>query len=87
MASLEFRLKKIVETRNDLIEDIKHNDLMSEKYKDLWVFKLCWTLSYFSYSNYCLCFNFCISLVFVPVGIPSSAVGINLCYHCRKQKV
>ena len=35
MASLEFRLKKIVETRNDLIEDIKHNDLMSEKYKDL----------------------------------------------------
>ena len=27
------------------------------------------------------------SLVFVPVGIPSSAVGINLCYHCRKQKV
>ena len=27
------------------------------------------------------------SLVFVPVGIPSSAVGINLCYHCRKKKV
>ena len=35
MASLEFRLKKIDETRNYLIEDIKHNDLMSENYKDL----------------------------------------------------
>ena len=35
MASLEFRLKKIDETRNYLIEDIKHNDLMNEKYKDL----------------------------------------------------
>ena len=35
MGSLEFRLKKIDETRNYLIEDIKHNDLMSEKYKDL----------------------------------------------------
>ena len=35
MASLEFKKKKIDETRNYLIEDIKHNDLMSEKYKDL----------------------------------------------------
>ena len=29
MPSLEFRLNKIVETRNYLVEEIKHNDLMS----------------------------------------------------------
>ena len=33
MSSLEFRLKKIDEIRNYLIEKIKHNDLMSEKYQ------------------------------------------------------
>ena len=32
-ASLEFRLKEIDETRNYLLKEIKHNDLMSEKYK------------------------------------------------------
>ena len=32
MTSLEFRLKKIHETRNYLIEEIKH-DLISEKHK------------------------------------------------------
>ena len=30
---LEFRLRKIDETRNYLLEEIKHNDLMSGKYK------------------------------------------------------
>ena len=30
---LEFRLKKIDETRNYPLGEIKHNDLMSEKYK------------------------------------------------------
>ena len=32
-ASLEFRLRKIDETRNDLLDEVKDNDLMSEKYK------------------------------------------------------
>ena len=31
--SLEFRLRKIDEARNYLLEEIKHNDLISEKYK------------------------------------------------------
>ena len=30
---LGIRLKKIDETRNYLLDEIKHNDLMSEKYK------------------------------------------------------
>ena len=33
MSSLEFRLKKIDETRYYLLVEIKHNDLMSERYK------------------------------------------------------
>ena len=32
-ASLDCRLRKLDETRNYLLDDIKHNDLMSEKYK------------------------------------------------------
>ena len=32
-ASLEFRLIKNDETRNHLLDEIKHNKLMSEKYK------------------------------------------------------
>ena len=39
--SLEFRLRKIYETRDYLLEEIKHNDLMSEKYE-----KICNYLSY-----------------------------------------
>ena len=41
MSSLEFRMNKIDETRNYLLEKIKHNDLMSEKYK-----KTCKNLNY-----------------------------------------
>ena len=40
-ASLEIRLRKIDKTRNNLLDDIKHNDLMSEKYK-----KTCKYLNY-----------------------------------------
>ena len=32
-ASLAFRLIKTDETRNYLLDEIKHNDLISEKYK------------------------------------------------------
>ena len=32
-ASLDFRLRKIDQTRNYLLDEIKHNGLMSEKYK------------------------------------------------------
>ena len=40
-ANLEFRLRKMDETRNYLLEEIKHNDLMSERYK-----KTCKCLNY-----------------------------------------
>ena len=40
-ASLKFRLRKIDEIRNYLLDEIKHNDLMTEKYK-----KICKYLNY-----------------------------------------
>ena len=41
MSSFEFRLRKIYETRNYHLDETKHKDLMSEKYK-----KTCKNLSY-----------------------------------------
>ena len=79
MWSLEFRLKKIDETRNYLLEEIKHNDLTSEKIKK--------TYKYFNYVKHlltlaitiCVSISAFASLVCLPVGITSSAVGIKLC--------
>ena len=80
-ASLEFRLRKIDETRNCLLEEIKHNDLMSEKYK-----KTCKYLNYVknllilvSRVTDCISVSAFASLVCVPVGFTSSAVGLNIC--------
>ena len=55
MSSLEFRLRKIDERKN-LLEEIKHNDLMSEKYK-----KTCKYLNYIEHllKSYWLCFSLC----------------------------
>ena len=62
MWSLEFRLKKYMKQEN-LLEEIKHNDLMSEKHK-----KTC-----ISAVNGCVSISAFVSFVGVPVGIMSSA--------------
>ena len=79
--SLEFKLRKIDETRNNLLEEIKHNYLMSEKYE-----KTCNYLYYVenllilvSSVTGCVSISAFASLVFVSVGITSSAVGLNIC--------
>ena len=36
MSSLDFRFKKVDETRNYLWDGTNHNDLMSEKHKKRW---------------------------------------------------
>ena len=41
-ASLEFRLRKNDETRNDLLDEINDNDLMSEKYKIIYKYLNYW---------------------------------------------
>ena len=80
-ASPEFRLKKIDEKRNDLLDEIKHNDLMNEKYKK--------ASNYLNYIEHLLFLSSTVTgcvlisafalLVCVPVGITSSSVEINIC--------
>ena len=72
-ASLELILRKIDETRNYFLDEIKHNDLMSEKYKK--------TSNYLNYVGRlhifvstvarCVSISAFASLVCVPVGITS----------------
>ena len=79
--SLEFRLRKIDETRNYLLEEIKHNDLMSEKYK-----KTCKYLNYVenllilvsTVTGFVSISAFAL-LVCVPVGITSSVAELKMC--------
>ena len=80
MSSLEYRLKKIDKTNNYLLEEIKHNDLMSEKNK-----KACKYLIYgklllifASTVTSCVSISAFASLVCVP-GIISSVVGLKSC--------
>ena len=44
--TVKFRLRKGDKTRNYVLDEIKHHDLMREKYKKtcMEVFNLCWTL-------------------------------------------
>ena len=78
MSRLDFRLKKLDETRNYLLEE---KALMSEKYK-----KTCKYLNYFEHLlilvstvTGCVAISAFASLVGVLVGIRSSAVGIKIC--------
>ena len=73
--------KKIHKTRSYLLDEVKHNDTMSEKPK-----KVCRALNYFenflvfvSYVSGCVWISAFTSFVGVPVGITSSAVGIKIC--------
>ena len=87
-ASLTFRLRKNDETRNYLLDEIKHNYLMSQKYKK--------TSKYLNYVEKLLILASAVtgcvsifafsSLIYVPVGITSSAVGINICAVTAESK-
>ena len=80
-ASLEFTSIAIDETKNYILEEIKYNGLMSEKYKK--------TFKYLNYVEHllisvstvtgCVSISVFASLVCVPVGNTSSAVGIKMC--------
>ena len=67
------------ETRNYLLEEIKHNDLMSEKYQ-----KVCRALNYFEHFlvfasavSGCVSTSAFASLIAAPVGTVTSAVGLK----------
>ena len=80
MSSLEFRLRNIDEARNYLIEEINHNDLMSEIYN-----KTCKCLNYVenllivaSTLSDSASISAFASLVVIPVSITSSPVGMEI---------
>ena len=79
--SLEFRLKKNDETRNYLLDELKHNNLMSEQYKKTSYYLNCVEnlLILASTVTGCISISAFASLVCVPVSITSSASGIYIC--------
>ena len=83
--SQEFTFKNIDETRNYLLEEIKQNEFMSEKHK-----KDCATLNYnehflilASTITECISVFAFATLVVIPLGITSSAIGLKICNNCR----
>ena len=77
----EFRLKKIDEIRNYLIEEINRNELMSKKNK-----KVSRALDHIDHSlieiskiNGCAFLSAFTSLFDIPIGIASSTIGLKIC--------
>ena len=84
----EFRLEKIDEIRNYLIEEINRIELMSKKTK-----KVCRFLNYIDHSlivisaiTGCVSISAFPSLVGIPIGITSSAIGLKNCKITGKIK-
>ena len=79
--SQEIRLKNIDETRNYLIEEINWNELMSKKHKKIFA-----TLNYIEHFHIlastitgCVSISAFASLIGIPIGITSSAIGLKIC--------
>ena len=79
--SQEFRLKNIDETRNYLLEYIEQNELMSKKHE-----KVCTTLNYIEHFlilastvTRCISISARASVLGIPIGITSSAIGLKFC--------
>ena len=78
--NLEFRLKKVDEIRNYLIEEINQNKLMSKKHK-----KFSRALNYIDNSliaisaiTGCVSISAFAPLIGIPIGITSSAIGLKI---------
>ena len=72
----EFRLKKIDKIRNYLLEEINQNELMNKKHKK--------KFNYIDHSSIvistitgCVFISSCASLVAIPIGLKSSAIGFS----------
>ena len=79
--SQEFRLKNIDETRNYFLEEIKQNELISKKHKNV-----CVTLNYIEHLlilastiTACISISAFTSLIRIPIGITNSAIGLQIC--------
>ena len=79
--SQELRLKNIDETTNYFIEEINQNELMSKKHKKVYRVLNCIEnlLILISTVSGCVLISVFASLVNIPVGITSSAIGLKIC--------
>ena len=79
--NLDFRLRKIDETINYILDEIKHNDLMSENDKKVSsALNFCEHFLVFVFPvSGCILISAFASLFGVPVGIARSAVVLNIC--------
>ena len=77
----EFRLKNIDETKNYSLEEINQNELMSRKDKKVCTTKNC--IVHFvilaSAITGCISISSFTSLLRIPIGITSSAIGSKVC--------
>ena len=77
----EFRLKNIDETKNYSLEEINQNELMSRKHKKVCTTKNC--IVHFvilaSAITGCISISSFTSLLRIPIGITSSAIGSKIC--------
>ena len=88
--SQKFRLKNINKARKYFLEEIKQNELISKKQKNV-----CRTLNYIEHVlilastvTGCISISAFVSLISVLIGITSSAIGLKvLCNSCINQKV
>ena len=69
------------ETRNCFLEELKQNDLMSKNHK-----KACTTLNYIKHFltlastiTGCISISAFVSLIGIPIGITSYAIGLIIC--------
>ena len=74
-------MKNKEETINYFLAETKQNELMSRKYK-----KVCKTLNYIEHffilafaTTGCISISAFASLLGIPIGIPSSTIGLKIC--------
>ena len=79
--SQKFRLKNIDETKNYFLEEIKQNELISRKHKNV-----CTTVNYVKHFlgsvftiTGCISVSASASLIDIPIRITSSAKGLKIC--------
>ena len=77
----EFRLRNIDKSRSYFLKEIEQNKLMSKKRE-----KVCTTLNYIEYFfisastiNGCISISVFASLLGIPIGSKSSAIGLKIC--------
>ena len=79
--SQEFRLKNKDETRNYFIEEIRHNELMRRKHKNVCAPLTC--IDHFlilaSAITGCISISAFALLIGIPIGITVSAIGLKIC--------